>query len=90
VTRSYALRFLSPLISRVEGWRAGVARGAPDPHHVSSPLHVARNVRISRIARPHLLHAKAYGAYPACRTATAYSIVPSRSPFVSEHAPDGA
>jgi hypothetical protein len=25
-----------------------------------------------------------------CRTATAYSIVPSRSPFVSEHAPDGA
>ena len=24
------------------------------------------------------------------RTATAYSIVPSRSPFVSEHAPDGA
>src|ERR1700687_5877413 len=54
------LRFHIPLIGRVEGWRAGVARG-PDPHHVSSPLHVARNVRISRIARPHLLHAKAYG-----------------------------
>ena len=31
MTRSYALRFLSPLISRVEGWRAGVARGAPRP-----------------------------------------------------------
>src|SRR6266545_6909474 len=56
------LRFHIPLIGRVEGWRAGVARG-PDPHHVSSPLHVARNVRISRIARPHLLHAKAYGTY---------------------------
>ena len=60
-------RFPSPLISRVEGWRAGVARG-PDPHHVSSPLHVARNVRISRIARPHLLHAKADGTYPAGAT----------------------
>jgi hypothetical protein len=60
-------RFPSPLISRVEGWRAGVARG-PDPHHVSRPLHVARNVRISRIARPHLLHAKAYGTYPAGAT----------------------
>ena len=58
------LRFHIPLVGRVEGWRAGVARG-PDPHHVSSPLHVARNVRISRIARPHLLHAKAYGTYPA-------------------------
>src|ERR1700730_16607829 len=56
------LRFHIPLIGRVEGWRAGVAR-VPDPHHVSSPLHVARNVRISRIARPHLLHAKAYGTY---------------------------
>jgi hypothetical protein len=44
------LRFHIPLIGRVEGWRAGVARG-PDQHHVSSPLHVARNVRISRIAR---------------------------------------
>src|SRR6478735_1451003 len=54
-------------VGRVEGWRAGVARG-PDPHHVSSPLHVARNVRISRIARPHLLHAKAYGTYPAGAT----------------------
>src|SRR5258708_25773552 len=56
-------------------------------------------MRISRTARPHLLHANAYGTYPAgapfgpsrrtrtalkCRTATAYSIVPSRSPFVSE------
>src|SRR3982075_1831412 len=56
------LRFHIPLIGRVEGWRAGVARG-PDPHHVSSPLHVARNVRISRIARPHLLHAKALDVY---------------------------
>src|SRR5450755_1735351 len=61
------LRFPSPLISRVEGWGAGVAR-SPDPHHVSSPLPVARNVRISRIARPHLLHAKAYGTYPAGAT----------------------
>jgi hypothetical protein len=59
-------------------------------------------VRISRTTRPHLLHANAYGTYPAgstfgpsrrtrsalialkCRIATAYSIVPSRSPFVSE------
>ena len=61
------LRFHIPLIGRVEGWRAGVARGL-DPRHVSSPLHVARNVRISRIARPHLLHAKAYGTYPAGAT----------------------
>jgi len=67
VARLCALRFPSPLISRVEGWRAGVAR-SPDPHHVSSPLHVARNVRISRIARPHLLHANAYGTYPAGAT----------------------
>jgi hypothetical protein len=29
---------------------------------------VARNVRISRIARPHLLHAKADGTYPAGAT----------------------
>ena len=52
------------------GWRAGapVWPGGPDPHHVSSPLHVARNVRISRIARPHLLRAKAYGTYPAGAT----------------------
>ena len=50
-------RFPSPLISRVEGRRAGVARGSrPTPR--LQPLHVARNVRISRIARPHLLHAK--------------------------------
>ena len=35
MTRSYALRFLSPLISRVEGWRAGVARGPPT--HTTSP-----------------------------------------------------
>ena len=62
-----SLRFHIPLIGRVEGWRAGVARGR-DPHHVSSPLHVARNVRISRIARPHWLHAKAYGTYPAGAT----------------------
>src|ERR1700737_1863963 len=47
------------------GSRAGapVWPGGPDPHHVSSPLHVARNVRISRIARPHLLHAKALDVY---------------------------
>src|SRR3981081_2549739 len=56
-----SLRFHIPLIGRVEDWRAGLARG-PDPHHV------ARNVRISRIARPHLLHAKAYGTYPAGAT----------------------
>jgi hypothetical protein len=36
---SWDQRFFDP-----EGWRAGVARG-PDPHHVSSPLRVARNVR---------------------------------------------
>ena len=52
------------------GSRAGapVCPGGPDPHHVSSPLHVARNVRISRIARPHLLRASAYGTYPAGAT----------------------
>src|ERR1035438_2669683 len=52
------------------GSRAGapVWPGSPDPHHVSSPLHVARNMRISRIARPHLLHAKADGTYPAGAT----------------------
>jgi hypothetical protein len=62
------LRFHIPLIGRVEGCGAPVWPGGPDPHHVSSPLHVARNVRISRIARPHLLHAKAYGTYPAGAT----------------------
>jgi hypothetical protein len=35
------------------------------PCHVSSPLHLARSMRISRNTRPHLLHAKAYGTYQA-------------------------
>src|ERR1700676_1846301 len=61
------LRFHIPLIGRV-GAGAPVWPRGPDPHHVSSPLHVARNVRISRIARPHLLRAKAYGTYPAGAT----------------------
>src|SRR5277367_6202885 len=51
--------------------QVGSRTGAPAlaeasrPCHVSSPLHVARNVRVSRIARPHSLHAEAYGTYPA-------------------------
>src|SRR3954447_17433163 len=56
-----------PLTGRVEDWRAGLAETSR-PCHVSSPLHVARNVRISRIARPHSLRAKAYGTYPAGAT----------------------
>ncbi len=54
------LRFHTPLIVRVEDWRAGKAK-ASWPRHVSSPLHVARSMRISRTARPHLLRLKAYG-----------------------------
>src|SRR5260370_24540688 len=52
------------------GSRAGapVWPGGPDPHHVSSPLPFARNVLISRIARPHLLHAKPSWTYPARAT----------------------
>jgi hypothetical protein len=66
VDYSYSHRLFhrsQPKPFRSVGSRAGapVWPGDPDPHHVSSPLHVARNVRISRIARPHLLHAKAYG-----------------------------
>jgi hypothetical protein len=61
------LRFQSPLVSRVEDWRASPAE-ILRPFHVSSPLHVARNVRISRIARPHLLRAEAYWTYPAGAT----------------------
>src|SRR5271165_3411266 len=52
------------LTGRVENWRAGLANTFR-PRHVSSSLHVARSVQISRTARPHLLHAKAYGTYPA-------------------------
>src|SRR5271167_535585 len=55
------------LLGRVEDWRAG-RPWYSRPFHVSSPLYVARNVRISRIARPHLLHAEAYGTYPAGAT----------------------
>jgi hypothetical protein len=61
------LRFHTPLIGRVEDWRAGRPRH-PDRVHVSSPLHVARSMRISRTARPHLLHAEAYGTYHAGAT----------------------
>ena len=46
------LRFPSPLISRVEGWRAGVAR-SPDPHHVSTTTrgrHVSRDIDTGRVA----------------------------------------
>src|SRR5712672_2099764 len=59
------LRFHIPLIGRVEGWRAGRPL---DRATFSSPLHVARSMRISRTARPHLLHATAYGTYPAGAT----------------------
>src|SRR5271157_3133821 len=47
---------LRPPLSWVEDWRAGFGRDASRPSHVSSPRHVERNVRISRIALPHLLH----------------------------------
>src|SRR5437763_16511715 len=46
------------------GSRTGAPVGeASRPCHVSSPLHVARSMRISRTARPHLLHVRAYGTY---------------------------
>ena len=75
-------RFHTPLIGRVEAgapvyvevWvpcclaLSSASVPLSRPCHVSSPLHVARNVRISRIARPHLLHANAYGTYPAGAT----------------------
>src|SRR5271157_1180284 len=41
---------------------------ASRPCHVSSPLHVERSLRIARTTLPHLLHAKAYGTYPAGAT----------------------
>ena len=61
------LRLHTPLIGRVEDWRAGWA-DICRPCHVSRPLHVERNVRISRIALPHSLHVEAYGTYPAGAT----------------------
>ena len=74
ITEPYALMkassagHRSPALSQV-GSRTGAPVGPVSrPFHVSSPLHVARNVRISRIARPHLLHAEAYGTYPAGAT----------------------
>jgi hypothetical protein len=43
-------------------------------------------MRISRTARPHLLHVEAYETYPAGATfGAAYSIVPSRSPIAPGH-----
>ena len=69
------LRFHTPLIGRVEDWRAGLGRSlfpllarpfvceCPSISAVPrfQPLRVARSVRISRTARPHLLRLKAYG-----------------------------
>jgi hypothetical protein len=72
--RSIALALAS--VRRTVGSRAGapVWPGGPDPHHVSSPLHVARNVRISRIARPicftpKLMGPILLGRLSACRVA---------------------
>jgi integrase len=56
------------MVIRVEtgkGRKVGSRTGAPtdrtvQSRHVSSPLRVARNMRISRIARPHLLRVRAY------------------------------
>ena len=59
---------LRPPLSRVEDWRAGFGRDASRPSHVSSPRHIERNMRISRIALPHLLHVEVYGTYPAGAT----------------------
>src|SRR5271157_124391 len=59
---------LRPPLSRVEDWRAGFGRDASRPIHVSSPRHIERNMRISRIALPHLLHVEVYGTYPAGAT----------------------
>jgi hypothetical protein len=48
---------------RVEDWRADTS--VIQLHHVSSPLLVKRNVRISRITLPCGLHAKGYVTYRA-------------------------
>jgi hypothetical protein len=67
------------LIVRVEDWRADIRlrwqfhrfRGGPQSgchHHVSSPRHIERSVRISRTTLTCLLRAKAYETYPAERT----------------------
>ena len=53
---------------RVEDWRADFGRDASRSSHVSSPRHIERNVRISRIALSHLLHVEVYGTYPAGAT----------------------
>ena len=55
------------LPGRVGDWRAGLIE-LPRPHHVSSPRHVERSVRISRTTLSCLLRAKAYGTYPAGAT----------------------
>ena len=62
-------RSVSPPRSSV-GSRTGAPAlaEASRPCPVSSPLHVARNVRVSRIARAHSLHAEVYGTYPARAT----------------------
>ena len=38
------LRFHTPLIGRVEDWRAGLEAEAFQPRHVSSPLRIERSV----------------------------------------------
>jgi hypothetical protein len=74
---------------RVEDWRADFRlrwvfhrfRGGPQSgchHHVSSPRHIERSVRISRTTLTCLLRAVAYGTYPTERAfrrakASAYS-----------------
>ena len=62
------------LSGRVEDWRASWPR-YPDRATFPAPSTSQRSMRISRTARPHLLHFRAYGTYhtgatfgPSCRT----------------------
>jgi hypothetical protein len=48
---------------RVEDWRADTS--VIRVYYVSSPLHVKRNVRISRITLPCVFHARGYVTYRA-------------------------
>src|SRR5215471_3755315 len=55
------------LSGRVEDWRASWSRH-PDHTTFPAPSTSQRSMRISRTARPHLLHVEAYGTYHAGAT----------------------
>jgi hypothetical protein len=90
------LRFHIPLIGRVEGWRAGrpldrATFPVPSTSHAACGFPALRApicftptlmgpILLGRLSARRVALDRRYTALK-CRTATAYSIVPSRSPF---------